>query len=109
MLTQTCCLQTLVKIGNDTGGKATWVRGQIMHPDRNGEVKEYPWEENCKQEGVSLKLKRMGGELYPHLLPETKVDALGEIAGSTVKNGCATVKFNLDSSTKLLSRPERHS
>jgi hypothetical protein len=78
-----------------------------MHPDRNGEVKKYPWKEICEQEG----LKRMDGELHPHLLPEVKVDVLGEIAGSTIKKtkGHIIVKFNPDSPTRLLSRPERHS
>ena len=99
MLIQRCHLQTLVNIGNDTSGKATWVRAQIMHPDKNGEVKKYPWKETRGQEGISLELKRMGRELYPHLLLEAKVGVLEEIAGSTVKKtkGRATVKFNLGS------------
>src|SRR5271163_4500286 len=90
---------TLVKVGKNTSGKVTWVRAQIMHPDKNGDVKKYPQKEIRGQEGISLKLMRMGGELYPHLLLEAKVDVLEEIAGLTAKKtkSRATAKFNLDS------------
>lgn len=70
-----------------------------MHPDKNGDVKKYPHKEIRGEEGISLKLMRMGGELYPHLLLEAKVDVLEEIAGLTAKKtkSRATAKFNLDS------------
>ena len=60
--------------------------------------KSYHFRSYHDEKGTSLKLKRLGLELYPHLLLEAKADTVLEIDGEMAKKtlGLATPKFFLD-------------
>jgi hypothetical protein len=91
---------TLVKIGSaQKGERVTWVRAQIWAEEAGtGKEKMYPFRSDRGEGGISLKLKRLGGELYPHLLLEAKIDTVLEIDGEKTKKtlSLATAKFFLD-------------
>ena len=91
---------SLIKIGNaPKAEKVVWVRAQIWAKDpETGKDKMYPWKSDRGEEGISLKLKRGGKELFPHLVLEAKIDILLDIAGEKARKtlSLATAKFFLD-------------